>query len=242
LAQPELPGDPGPQPTTAPGATATPVTAATAVPTREILSTAVPCGEPPTVQVLAGVNVRTGPGTAYDVQSGLLAGEVRPIKGRAAIAQWWLIELAGGGQGWVADRTVTVHGYTGNVPLVPAPAVGNATPTPGPTWQPTANPACIATATPTATPRSANAIQSVSGNEAEPTATTVAPPPQVEPTETVKSEPAAMATTAVLESALPTAAPLNTTGGRSSTSWILYAGLGLLLLSGVAFVAFGRRG
>jgi hypothetical protein len=228
---------------------------ATAFPAGAILPTAVPCGEPPTVQAQAGVNVRLGAGTDYGVQSGLLAGEVRPIVGRAGNAQWWLIELPGGKQGWVANQWVTVQGYTGNLPLVPPPPLGNATPTPGPIWRPTANPACLPTPVPTATsvatattgapaaPLPASAIQSVSSDEVEPavTATPAGPSPQTEPTQTAAATPTVTETTAVRASAAPTAVPLNTSGSSAGTGWIVYAGLGLLLLSGVSFLAFGRR-
>jgi uncharacterized protein YraI len=257
-AQPEPPGDPGVQPTET-AAVATVAVATTAVATREMLPTAGACGEPPTAQAQTGVNVRTGPGTQYGVESGLLTGEVRPIVGRAGNAQWWLIELAGGKLGWVADRTVTVQGYTGNVPLVAAPAIGNVTPTPGPAWQPTPNPMCALTAT--ATPPAGSASQSTGSDEVqatptamsstptaavatatEDTATEAGATPLPESTESPQADQVVTPTTAVMQSAAPTATPLNTTRSNGGTSWILFTGIGLLLLSAVTFVLFRRRG
>jgi uncharacterized protein YraI len=248
-AQPEPPGDPGVQPTEAAAeATATTAALATAVATREILPTAGACGEPPTVQAPTGVNVRTGPGTNYDVESGLLTGDVRPIVGRASNAQWWLIELAGGKLGWVADRTVTVQGYTGNVPLVAAPAIGNVTPTPGPIWQPTTNPTCVPTAT--ATPEATSVAATQSQPEATAAATTAATAvgadvenvdtPQPEPTVSIAAQ-TPTATIFVAQGAIATAVPLNTTGSGSGSSWILFAGLTLVLTGGIAFIVLERR-
>ena len=112
--------------------------------------TAEPCGEPPTITTLAIANVYDGPGSDYPVNETLGADEVRPIVGRAAYATWWLIQLDGRyKQGWISDKAGIVQGFTGNVPIIEAPAINGALPTPGDNWDPTAVPVCTPTPTPT---------------------------------------------------------------------------------------------
>lgn len=143
-----------PQPTEAPPpATATnappPTATNTAVPATLIpspiggfLPTAVACGAPPTIQARSNVVVRAGPGTDYDNIGSLVYLEVRVIVGRAGNAPWWVIELADGETGWVANDVVWVQGYTGDAPVVAAPEINGQTPTPGAPWRPTAVPNC----------------------------------------------------------------------------------------------------
>jgi hypothetical protein len=120
--------------------------AATAYPTAE------PCGEPPTITTLTTANVYEGPGSDYPVSETLGANEVRPIVGRAAFATWWLIQLDGRfNQAWISDKAGTVQGFTGNVPVIEAPSINGALPTPGEEeWNPTPAPICTPTPTPTA--------------------------------------------------------------------------------------------
>jgi hypothetical protein len=76
-------------------------------------------------------NVRSGPGTVYDILGNLLQGQSADIVGRNLNSTWWVIAFAPapGGQGWISDTIVTVFGDTSNVPVVVAPP----TPTPSPT-------------------------------------------------------------------------------------------------------------
>lgn len=173
-------------------------TTSAATPSGGFLPTAAPCSTAPTIQIRNTTNARSGPGTDYAAVAQLAAGDVRPIVGRAASAPWWLIRLADGTQGWVADLAVQVQGYTGAVPLVTAPAINGATPTPGAAWNPTPQPGCnftpVATASPTATaapltttnqtpattPENTVAVASASDTTSAtplPTPTTIAPPP-----------------------------------------------------------------
>ena len=129
----------------APGTTpvAFPV-AATTFPTAE------PCGEPPTITTLTIANVYDGPGSDYRVSETLEAKEVRPIVGRAANTTWWLIQLNDKlSQAWISDKAGTVHGFISNVPIIDAPAINGASPTPGKQWDPTPAPICSPTPTPT---------------------------------------------------------------------------------------------
>ena len=112
--------------------------------------TAEPCSEPPTITTLTIANVYDGPGSDYLVSETLGAKEVRPIVGRAAYTTWWLIQIDGKlTQAWISDRVGTVQGFTGNVPIIEAPAINGALPTPGEQWDPTPEPICIPTLTPT---------------------------------------------------------------------------------------------
>jgi uncharacterized protein YraI len=241
----EPPTDPGSQPTTPPEPTAPLMSTPTTMPTRVLLPTAAVCAEPSTVQVRDRVNVRSGPGTNYPVLDVLIAGEVRVITGRAGNAAWWLIRLADGREGWIADQLAAVHGYTGNVPVIPAPSLNNVTPTPGPTWQPTPNLLCTPPATAIVT--RAPAIQSVS--EAEATAT--GPAEAVAESESVPTEqpeatatagaPTPTATGVVIQGSVPTAVPLDSAGGGGDSGWILLTGLALLLTGGVAYFVLDRR-
>jgi hypothetical protein len=103
------------------------------------------------VQAQAVANVREGPGTAYEVVATMRFLQVNLITGRAGDAAWWQIRLDNGALGWIADEVVSVQGYTGNVPVVSAPATGGATATPGAPWDPTPRSSCKVTATNTAT-------------------------------------------------------------------------------------------
>ncbi len=225
------------------GAQATPSTANTFLPT------AAACSMDPTIQSLsAGVNVRSGPGTDYDLVSRLRHLEVRPIIGRAENAPWWQIRLEDGTNGWVADSVVAVSGYTGAVPTVDPPELPNGnTPTPGAPWTPTPVPSCTPQPTGTATPtssatRRASATPSgVAGDEPqtgimaetsrtpEPTATEeTMETPEVEPTEPVAT---------VTPAPLPGEESGDTDGGFP---WLPVAGIGLIVAAAVIFVV--RRG
>lgn len=216
-ATPAPQNTPAPQDTPAPAeeptATRMPAATATDVPLTGdgALPTAEACSEAPTIQALNGpLNVRNGPGTAYETVDTLSYLEVRLITGRAAEATWWQIRLADGTLAWVADELVAVSGYTGLVPIVEAPALADgSTPTPGPTWAPTPNPTCpsptptatgTATATATATgtatatvtaTATAERVEEAAVEEEPPTPMpTVEPEPEMEATATVSAEPA----------------------------------------------------
>ena len=141
-----------------PTATTVPVTIA-ATPEGGFWPTAAPCSPAPTVQAFGRVNARSGPGLGYTLLAQLSYLEVRPITGRAQFANWWQIELVDGTLGWVSDEFVQVNGYTGQVPILPAPTLPDgSTPVPGSQWDPTPNPICTPpptfTATPSTTPTS----------------------------------------------------------------------------------------
>lgn len=252
------PNTPVPQPTSPPGAatntpavTNPPGTTATSPPAVELvetpvggfLPTAAPCTEPPTAQAQGTLNVRSGPGIAYEVVGQLGYLETRPITGRAATATWWQLELADGTSGWVSHSIVLVQGYTGRVPVVDLPPLqGGSTPTPGTPWSPTPDPQC--TPLPTYTPTAVATLPPTSAALASPTpagneVAAASPEPQMTPTAT---RDLSTATPRSLETntAAATAEPLpNEEEAGGSMNWLPLAGLGLLA-AGVA-VYFVRR-
>ena len=167
----------GSKPTSPPQATATavpPAATPTLIPVTlaatqvgGFLPTAVSCGFPPTVQARNSTFVRVGPGADYGIIGQLIYLETRPIIGRALDSEWWVILYTNEQIGWVANAVVNVHGNTSGVPIVAAPEINGATPTPGPLWNPTPNPVCPIT--PSATPAATEIITGTA--EQEPVAT-----------------------------------------------------------------------
>lgn len=111
------------------------------------------------VVATALVNLRSGPGTVYDLAGGLQAGESATILAKNQDASWWQIQLASGTQGWVFGELVQTSGaldpiaVAANIPPPPTAApvvVAQAT---QPAAQPTAAAAVEATAAPTAVPQ-----------------------------------------------------------------------------------------
>jgi uncharacterized protein YraI len=119
--------------------------AAEATPTPPETETA--CEPEITVVAQFGVNVRRGPGLAYNIVTTLPKDTVAPIMGRNTTGSWWRLDLETGTRSeyWVADDVVDAA-CTADVPVVATPVP----PTPTPTATPTSTP--TPTATPTATP------------------------------------------------------------------------------------------
>ena len=105
-----------------------------------------PCGMPPTFTTSVETSATGGPSEAYPIVGLLGAGEVRPIIGRAAFTDWWVVQLdASGRMGWVSDLNGVVNGFTNRVSIVSAPALDGVVPTPGgDPWLPTPSPQCDA--------------------------------------------------------------------------------------------------
>ena len=216
------------------------------------LSTAEPCSLAPMVtSFTSNLNVRGGPGTDYPSVYQMIYFETRPIVGRYEFGDWWQIELFDGSTGWVKDSVVLVSGYTAAVPVVPAPEINGAQPTPGPAWQPTPDVACSDVVLPTATNTPAPGNTAVT-----PTHTATATPTDT-PAEEAGSEDTAPAATNVPATDTPTivaptatATPIATAalppgeeaadeGGSSNGLLIggaLMVGLGVL-----GFFLLGRR-
>lgn len=103
-----------------------------------------PCDLPPTFTSLDAISIYAGPGEDYMLVGLLGETEVRPIVGRAAFTNWWVIQLDRTGRiGWASDKSGTIHGYTGRVPIITAPDLDGVAPTPGgPAWVPTPEVEC----------------------------------------------------------------------------------------------------
>lgn len=124
-------------PTPAPAATDVPATATTVPPT------STPEPQNPRVLASGDVNLRGGPGRAYNVVGRLTGGQEAPIIGRNASGDWWQVEVSGLKQAWVAGTVVKVLGAIDTVAVAqnipPAPTVApRPTAAPQPTTAPVA--------------------------------------------------------------------------------------------------------
>ena len=196
---------------------------------------------------------------AYELVDRLVYLEVRPIVGRATYANWWLIGLPDGALGWVIDNAVMVTGNIGVVPEVEAPTLDGVTPTRGTTWRPTITAGCQPLPTFTALPSSTatrisaedDATQAAQSTELEATLTESPPAPEVDTSttatlienETPDSSGTERAATATPASSLPSPTTSNIEddqqdeANETGSSWLLFIGLGLILLGVVVYVA-----
>lgn len=275
VPQPPTATPSNPNPTSPPNpsqSTATPiVTEATATPTLipvtlvatpvgGFLPTAVSCGVPPTIQAKNTTRVRLGPGTNYAILGQLVYLETRPIVGRSADSEWWIVQFSNSKTGWVANTVVNVQGNTSGIPTLTAPPLNGETPTPGPLWNPTPNSECpiLPTATPTvaqtATPTEAVIESTDPPKTATPRPTKTATPDTLSISETTESAvsdteatPEASATSVVPSGAetavtqrktpVPTASPL---AEESSAARALPCAPALIGLAVIGFLAFRR--
>ena len=138
----------------------------------------------PMLTALTDLNIRTGPGTFYDLIGLLPAGAKAEITGRDETRQWWQIRsnLGTDGRAWiVADPEFSETTNTETLAVIPAPP----TPTGTPTNTPTATPSATPTPTPTHTPAPATLTPTPTDT---PTVTSTATPSEqiqftVDPTE-----------------------------------------------------------
>lgn len=96
---------------TAPAAP-TPETPAVPTPTAEATTPATPITSSPTVTVDA--NLRSGPGTEFEILGGTVTGQAITIVGRNADGSWYRLDNGG----WVASRLVANPPTNENVPVV----------------------------------------------------------------------------------------------------------------------------
>lgn len=84
-----------------------------------------------TVRATTNANVRSGPGTAYDVVGYLPSDGTAPVAGRNDANTWWYIQFPGGygGYAWVAASVVTTACLPQVVQVVAAPPLPTAPPT-----------------------------------------------------------------------------------------------------------------
>ncbi len=248
-------------PTAGPPAATQPPASATALPTAvPATATARPPADPAATPSCASqpfaisvdiINVRQGPGTDYPVVYAMGYLEEAPIVGRASDAPWWQIQLDGAVLGWVTDALIIVDGYSGSVPLVPAPAINGSTVTPGVPWNPTPLPYCTvtptATATATAAAEATATAETADGGDSEtgaagtaaPTSSATATVQESTPTAPIPTDTARAMVPAAEVTPIPTAVPLTLDQPAKTPSWLPIAGLALLA-AGLA-MAMARR-
>lgn len=80
------------------------------------------------VTALANVNIRSGPGTEYDIIGVLQAGQSAEVVGRNPALTWWVIKMAAvnNRQGWVSGEFVSAENID-NVPVLTPPPLPTST-------------------------------------------------------------------------------------------------------------------
>jgi uncharacterized protein YraI len=149
-----------PTPTLAPPtATAVPTTLAptavvtnAVVPTATVAAVATVGAVTPTLTITNEfANVRSGPGTNYDLVGRLNQNDTAAVRGKALSSDgtWWQIVFAKGpnGLGWVRGDLVSVNSAAASVAVVAAPATPTSAPAPPTSNAPTAAPTNVAAAT-----------------------------------------------------------------------------------------------
>lgn len=108
-------------PASAPTETPSPTPGSTPSPT--------PCTALVTASTVA--NIRSGPGTAYDVVGSLPLGGTAPVAGRNDANTWWYIEFSGGagGHAWIAGSVVTASCLPSVVQVIAGPPLPTSEPT-----------------------------------------------------------------------------------------------------------------
>jgi hypothetical protein len=86
----------------------------------------------PNVVTTVIANVRSGPGTVYDVVGSIPAGGSAEVVGKSAGGEWWYINFAGGsgGHAWVAGSVVTANCIPATLVVIAAPPTPTNTVTP----------------------------------------------------------------------------------------------------------------
>jgi uncharacterized protein YraI len=107
----------------------------TSAPPTALPASATPTANTPQLVAATVVNVRGGPGTAYQILGQLPVNQPVPVVGRNSESSWWVIPLPDGRQGWVAASVVTASGPLSTLPVVQSPSPP-ASPTPVPPTAP----------------------------------------------------------------------------------------------------------
>jgi hypothetical protein len=84
----------------------------------------------PTVTANTVANIRSGPGTLYDIVGNLPTGAAAAVAGRDATSAWWYIQFAGGygGYAWIAASVVTPACIPALMQVVAAPPLPTSPP------------------------------------------------------------------------------------------------------------------
>lgn len=103
--------------------TTTPTGTSTTAPiiTDTVAPSATPCT--PTAVANSAVNVRSGPGTVYNIVGSLNQGTSATVSGKSSDGTWWYIDFpaAAGGRAWVSGSVVTASCIPASLVVVAAP-------------------------------------------------------------------------------------------------------------------------
>jgi uncharacterized protein YraI len=93
--------------------------------------TRTPTLTPVLAEAIGDINLRSGPGLDFDIVGELTAGTRVPVVGRSINYPWLLVawEQAPGGQAWVFEQLVIIHGDLTTVPIVQEPELPTVDPT-----------------------------------------------------------------------------------------------------------------
>jgi len=89
----------------------------------------------PTVVTGSNINVRSGPGTAYDIAGQIPTGGSAEVVGKSTDGSWWYINFPGGpgGHAWISASVVTPNCVPDTIVIVAAPPIPTAASTLVPT-------------------------------------------------------------------------------------------------------------
>ncbi len=93
----------------------------TVVPTVTPTPTATPI--PFVVANMSGINMRSGPGKAYNKVGVLPPGQALEIVGRNENSTWWLVAAQDGMFAWISADLVTSNNINANIPMVTIPSL-----------------------------------------------------------------------------------------------------------------------
>lgn len=101
--------------------TSSPTNTGVPIPTDTLAPSATACV--PNVVANSAINVRSGPGTVYDIIGALTQNSSAIVAGRSADSTWWYINYpaAAGGHGWVSGSVVTPYCIPASVAVIAAP-------------------------------------------------------------------------------------------------------------------------
>lgn len=119
---PEIPTQPPAETmTTIPASATLPVETPTTAPADTPIPSPTACTA--TVVANTNVNLRSGPGTVYDIVGAIMQGNGAPVVGKNADGTWWYVEFptAPGGRAWVSGSVVTASCIPDALAVIPAP-------------------------------------------------------------------------------------------------------------------------
>lgn len=125
---------PTPTPTSIPTKTPSPLPTATRSPTPTETAIATPTPLPDAIVLNPVVNIRTGPGTVYDVISQVMQEDELQITGRNQSGDWLVVTTPNGIRGWISASLLQINTPLQTVEQVASP------PTPTPIATPTQTP------------------------------------------------------------------------------------------------------